>query len=386
MGFYEFEHYPQFTHEHQMFRKTVKDFCEKELSPHVEAWERDRLFPRWVFKKMGELGFLGTKYPEDIGGAALDYWYTVAFAESLPFCRMAGLTMGVLVQSEMATPVIDAIGTGELRKEFLAPAIAGDMIAALAITEPDVGSDVANLRTVGRRDGDDYIISGAKTYITNGTRADFLTLAVRTGDPGFGGISLFVFPTNTKGYSVSRKLEKLGNHCSDTAELHFDECRIPARYMLGEENLGFIYIMKNFQGERLVGALSAIAGAARVLGETLRYAQTRKAFGKPLSRFQTVSHQFAQLGAELEAARALNYRAADLYDRGLDAVREISMAKLVGGELACRIADRCLQIYGGLGYMAEADISRMWRDTRLITIGGGTSEIMREIISKYTGI
>lgn len=378
--------YPQFGAEHEMLRRTVREWCLSELAPHADAWEEARYFPDEVFKKAGELGLLGIRVPEAWGGQGLDWWFTVAYAEELVNSGLAGLTMALLVQSDMATPVIGEIGNDYHKENFWKPAVTGQAIAALGVSEPDVGSDVANLRTTARRDGDDYVVNGAKTYITNGTRADFLTLAVRTGEEGYKGISLLMFPTDTKGFKVAKKLEKLGNHCSDTAELFFEDCRVPAKNLLGYENAGFYYVMQNFQGERLVGAVSAVAGAQRVLDQTVEYCRDRNAFGRPLVGFQTVRHMVVQLEAELEAARQLSYRAVDLVNRKQNAVREITMAKLIGGETACRVVDRCLQLYGGAGYMHEYEISRIWRDTRLITIGGGTSEIMREILSKVQGL
>ena len=382
-----YRNYPQFTEEHEALRKTVRDWATHELHPNAEQWEDDGICPREVFKKAGDLGLLGIRVPEAYGGLGLDWWYTVCYAEEMVHSGMAGTTMGLLVQSDMATPVIWEIGDDYHKRNYAVPAMTGDVIAALGITEPDAGSDVAAIRTTARRDGDDWVINGAKTYITNGTRADFITLAVRTGEPGFGGISLMILPTDVKGYRVARKMRKLGNHSSDTAELVFEDCRIPARNLLGGENMGFLYIMENFQGERLIGAITALAGAQRGLDMTLQYCRDRKVFGKPISGFQTVRHLLVQLEAEIEAARQLCYRAVDLANRSDDmAIREISMAKLIAGELACRVADRCLQLHGGAGYMHEYEISRMWRDARLITIGGGTSEIMREILVKVQGI
>ncbi|MFO0749859.1 MAG: acyl-CoA dehydrogenase family protein [Myxococcota bacterium] len=378
--------YPQFGAEHDQLRRTVREWCARDLKPHADEWEAARLFPREVFNQAAELGLLGIRVPEKWGGQGLDWWFTTAYAEEMVNCGMAGLTMALLVQSDMATPVIHEIGNDYHRENFLMPAVKGQAIAALGVSEPDVGSDVANIRTTARRVGDDYVINGSKTYITNGTRCDFITLAVRTGGDGFKGISLVLFPTDTPGFKVGKKLEKLGNHSSDTAELVFEDCKIPAKNLLGHENAGFYYIMRNFQGERLVGALSSVSGAQRVLDETIAFCQDRNAFGRPLVGFQTVRHQIVQLEAELEAARQLCYRAVDLVNRKQDATREITMAKLVGGELANKVVDRCLQLHGGAGYMAEYEVSRAWRDTRLITIGGGTSEIMREILSKIQGL
>ncbi len=378
--------YPQFTEEHDALRRTVREWARTELHPHGEAWEEARLFPRSVFDRAAELGLLGIRVPEEYGGLGLDWWYTVCYAEEMVHSGLAGLTMALLVQSDMATPVIGEIGDEYHKRNFWEPAVRGQAIAALGVSEPDAGSDVANIRTTARRDGDDYVINGAKTYITNATRADFITLAVRTGEKGYGGISLVMFPTDTKGFRVTKKLEKLGNHCSDTAEIAFEDCRIPRRNLLGAENMGFAYIMQNFQGERLVGAITALAGAQRALDMTVQYCSDRNAFGRPLTGFQTVRHELVTLEAEIEAARQLCYRATQLVIDGDDmSIREITMAKLIAGELACKVADRCLQLHGGMGYMAETEISRIWRDARLITIGGGTSEIMKEILSKLGG-
>ena len=376
-----------FREEHEIFRKTLRDWVAKELAPYANEWEEAELFPREVFKKAGQMGFLGASYPEDVGGAGGDWWYTAVWGEELVRSNCAGMNMGLAVQSTMATPVINEIGTREHKEEFLVPALRGDKVAALGVSEPNCGSDVAAIRTTARKVGDEYVINGAKCWITNGTRADFITLAVRTGAPdsGYGGISLVLFPTDTKGFKVERKIKKAGNHASDTAELSFEDCRIPARYLLGEENQGFYYIMMNFQGERLIAGVKAYAGAQWILDNTIRYCQERSAFGRPILKFQVWRHTFAELSAEIEAARWLTYRAIDLFVRKEDAVKEITMAKLFGGELLNKVADRCLQAHGGFGYSNEFPISRAWRDARLITIGGGTSEIMKEILSKRFG-
>jgi citronellyl-CoA dehydrogenase len=286
----------------------------------------------------------------------------------------------------MATPIIGELGTDEQKREFLAPAIRGEKIAALAISEPGAGSDVAALRTRARREGDDLVVTGSKIWISNGARADFLTLAVRTGGDGHEGISLVTFPTDVKGFQVSRKLEKVGNLSSDTAELFFDDCRIPARYLLGEENQGFYYIMTGFQGERLVTAITAVAGAQLLLDEALAYGQERKAFGRPIGSFQVWRHRFAEHLSRLEAARWLTYRACDLFNRNQVAIREISMAKLVACDLAQEIAYDCMQFHGAMGYMVESDVARAWRDLRVLPIAGGTAEIMKEIVSRSSGM
>ncbi len=381
------EREPQFTPDHDIFRKAFRKYVENELAPHVDEWEKDKAFPKEVFRDMGQRGYLGMRYPEEIGGSGLDYWFTVVYAEELVRCGCAGVPMGLMVQTDMATPVILDLGTKEQIDEFLAPAVSGEKVAALGVTEPGAGSDVASLRTTARRVGDEYVVNGSKTFITNGVHADFITLLVRTGDePGVGGISILLFPTDTKGFQVTRTIDKIGNHCSDTAEMAFDECRVPARYLLGEENMGFYYLMRNFQGERLIAAISSAAGAQRAIDYTLEYTNDRKIFSRPLSKFQSTRHLFAEMLARVEAARRLAYRGADLYNRKQECVLEVSMAKLFCGETACWVMDRCLQLHGGYGYTDEYPISRAWRDTRLITIGGGTSEVMKEIISKGMGM
>ena len=375
-----------FNADHDAFRKTVREFCQRELAPHARAWDDAGTFPRELFKRFGALGFYGIHYPEEVGGSGLDFWYTAAYVEELVHARNAGMALCMLVQGEMATPVINAIGTAEQKRDFLMPALKGERIAALGVTEPEAGSDVANLRTTARRVGNEYVINGAKTYITNGTRADFITLAVRTGDAGYGGISLLLFPTDTPGFQVSKRLEKLGNKASDTGLLFFEDCRIPARYLLGEENQGFYYIMTNFQGERLVGALSAVAASQQMWEDAVAYGSERRAFGRPVVKFQVWRHKLVDLLTQIEAARQLTYMAVAKFASGDPAVKEISMAKLYAGDLAQRVAYDCMQIFGGAGYMAEYDISRAFRDTRLITIGGGTSEIMKEIIGKMVNL
>ncbi len=375
-----------FTAEHEAFRASVRKWVERELAPHAVEWDRAGIFPLEVFKQAGELGFLGINHDPKYGGSGLDYWYVTAFCEALAHSRNAGVNMALLVQSQMATPIINEIGTDEQKREFLEPALKGEKIAALGVSEPGAGSDVANIKTTARRDGDDYVINGSKMWITNGTRADFITLAVRTGDAGYGGISLLTFPTDVKGFQVSKKLDKVGNLSSDTAILFFDNCRVPARYVLGEENEGFYHIMTNFQGERLVGALTATAAMEKMLEDTIRYGTEREAFGKPLIKFQVWRHKFVEHLTSLEAAKRLNYHAVELFDSKENSVKEISMAKLFAGDLAQKVAYDCQQFYGGMGYIDETDVARAWRDLRLITIGGGTSEIMKEIISKLVGL
>src|SRR3954447_12812211 len=373
---------PPFTPEHDLFRKNLRSYVERELAPHALEWDEAGIFPREVFRGLAELGALGVNYPEEVGGSGGDYWHVVVLAEELVRSQNSGVNMGVLVQAQIATPIIAEIGTAEQKREFLAPALAGDKIAALGISEPDAGSDVANIKTTARKVGDDYVINGAKMWITNGSRADFITLAVRTGAPGYGGVSLLTFPTDAKGFSVSKKLEKIGNLSSDTALLFFEDCRVPARYLLGEENEGFYHVMTNFQGERLVASVGAVSGMEELVQDALRYGNERSAFDKPLIKFQVWRHKFVEHLTSIEAARWLTYRACDLYDRKEPAVKEISMAKLFAGDLMQRVVYDCQQFHGGMGYVVETPVARAFRDARLLTIGGGTSEIMKEIIAK----
>ena len=371
-----------FTPEHDLFRQNLRAFVEKELAPHALEWDEAGIFPREVFTKMAELGALGINYPEEVGGAGGDYWHVAVLAEELCRSHNAGVNMALLVQSQMATPIINEIGTAEQKREFLVPALAGEKIAALGISEPDAGSDVASIKTTARHEGGDLVINGAKMWITNGTRADFITLAVRTGGAGHGGVSLLTFPTDARGFSVSKKLEKVGNLSSDTALLFFEDCKVPARYLLGEENEGFYHVMTNFQGERLVASVGAVAGMQQMVEDAIRYGNERGAFGKPLVKFQVWRHRFVEHLTSIEAARWLTYRACDLFNRKEPAVKEISMAKLFAADLMQRVVYDCQQFHGGMGYVVETPIARAFRDARLLTIGGGTSEIMKEIIAK----
>ncbi|MSP24191.1 MAG: acyl-CoA dehydrogenase [Myxococcales bacterium] len=384
-----------FTEEHAQFRKLVRDFAEKELAPHAEEWELSGCFPGHVFKRAGELGIHGAHYPVEHGGSGGDYWYSVVKAEEYPRCRSAGVTMGLLVQSDMATPCISELGTKEQIEEFLVPALLGDKIVALAISEPAAGSDVAGIRTVARKDGDDYVIDGQKTFITNGTRADFVTLLAKT-DPSRGahGCSFFLVPTSTKGFTVSRKLDKIGNRSSDTAELFFENMRVPARYLLGEENHGFMYLMQNFQSERLIGSVSALMGAYYMVLLSEQYARDRQAFGKPILQRELWKHRFVDMHIKIESARAFVYKCVDHFNHdryvekgpiSLETVKIISMAKVLVGDIVSDVMDTCLQVHGGWGYIEEFPIARAWRDSRLFRIGGGTSETMRYYIAKMLG-
>ncbi len=373
---------PYFTADHELFRQTVRQFMENEVVPHAEAWEKEQRIPRSIWKKMGELGFLGINFPEQYGGAAADFFYSVVFLEEVGRTALGGFAAAVAVQQYMATAHLYRVGTEALKQNYLIPSIKGEKVGALAITEPNAGSDVANIQTRAEREGDHYIIRGSKTFITNGVYGDFITVAVKTRpDAGVDGISLIVVDRDTPGLSA-RKLQKIGWHCSDTAELSFDDVKVPVSQRIGEENMGFYYIMESFQLERLVAALTAIGGMDKALEVTLQYITERTAFGRPLARFQVIRHALADIASELEAARQLTYYAAYLCDRGESFVREASMAKLLTSELGKRMADVCLQYFGGYGYMEDYPIARMYRDARVGTIAGGTSEIMREIISR----
>ncbi|MBI2840279.1 MAG: acyl-CoA dehydrogenase family protein [Acidobacteria bacterium] len=372
-----------FTEEHDSFRAAVRRFVEEEVAPHADEWEAARAIPRDVFRRMAELGFLGICFPDAYGGADADIFFAIAFLEELARSRMGGFCAAVSVQEFMATQHIFRQGSEELKRRYLTPSITGQLVGALAITEPDTGSDVAAIRTRAVRDGDVYVVSGAKTFITNGADGDFCTLAVKTlPDAGVEGVSLLAVDLKAPGVSVTRRLSKMGWHSSDTAELLFEEARVPVSQRIGEENMGFYYLMEAFQLERLAGAAIAVGSAVLCLETTTAYLKTRQAFGKPLSRFQVLTHRLAGLAAELEAARQLTYQAAWLLQNGHDPVRECSMAKLVATELGKRVSDDCLQCFGGYGFMEEYPISRFYRDARAATIVAGTSEIMREIIAR----
>jgi alkylation response protein AidB-like acyl-CoA dehydrogenase len=370
---------------HETLRTEIRRFVEKELAPHAEAWEEAEYFPDNVFWEMGRLGYLGLRYPEAYGGSGLDYYSAIVLAEELSRARTAGLGMAVAVHTEMATPPILKFGTEAQKQRFLVPAVKGKKIAALAITEPGAGSDVSGIRTRAVRDGEDWVINGAKIYITNGVRADFYVVVTRTSDDQWGGLTLFVVEKGTPGFHVGRKLKKLGMNSSDTAELFFENVRIPDANRLGDIGQGFYNIMWELQGERLIGAAGAVAGAERSLELAMKYASEREAFGRKIGKFQVLRHKLAQMATEVEAARAMVYTCAWRWEHGEYPVKEISMAKLFASEVACRVADEALQIHGGAGYMMEYEIQRHWRDSRLLRIGGGTDEIMREIIAKQMG-
>jgi len=372
-----------FSEEHDEFRRAVRRFIEKEVAPHADEWEEAGRIPRDVFRRMGELGFLGINFPETYGGSGVDLFFAVAFIEELPRSMMGGFCGAVTVQQFMATQHIYKFGSEELKRRYLVPSIEGKWVGALAVTEPDTGSDVASIRTRAVRDGDDYVVNGAKTFITNGADGDFYTLAVKTTpNAGAGGISLLVVDADTPGVTVARRLKKLGLKSSDTAELAFEDVRVPASHLVGQENMGFYYLMEAFQLERLVSALISVGSCDICIELALDYMKERKVFGKPLTKYQALTHKLADLAAETEGARQLAHQAAWLYENGHPAVRECSMAKLFASEVATKVAYHGLQCFGGYGYMEEYPMARFYRDSRSGTIVAGSSEIMREIISR----
>ncbi len=375
-----------FTDEHDQLRESIRRFVIKELAPHAEEWE-ETTFPDWVFERMGELGFLGLDKPEAYGGQGGDYYTSLVLAEELAHARCGGLAMGVAVQTDMALPPILAFGSEEQKREWAAPAIRGTKILCLGITEPDAGSDVAAIKTHAARDGDEYVINGAKTYITNGHRAHGIVLVTKT-DPqaGYDGFTLFLVAMDTPGVIREKRLRKLGMHASDTALLAFQDVRVPASAALGQIGKGFYHIMWELQGERLIGAAGAVAGAQQVFDQTLRYAKERQAFGRAIGHFQVTRHKFAEMATKIETARQMVYTTAWRFCNGEYPVREITMAKLYAARIAVEVADECIQIHGGAGYMQEYGIERSWRDLRLNRIGAGTDEIMLDVIGRSYGL
>jgi alkylation response protein AidB-like acyl-CoA dehydrogenase len=378
-----------FTDEHEQLRESIRRFVINELQPHAEEWE-ETTFPNWVFTRMGELGFLGLDKPEAYGGQGGDYYTSLVLAEEIVHAHSGGLAMGVAVHTDMAMPPILAFGTEEQKQEWVAPAIAGQKILCLGITEPDAGSDVHGIKTVARRDGDGYVINGSKTYITNGHRADVIVLVTKTdtdsAPPTHDGFTLFLVPMDAEGVIREQRLQKLGMHASDTALLAFQDVYVPQSAVLGQIGKGFYHIMWELQGERLIGAAGCVAGAQNVFERTLLYAKERKAFGREIGHFQVIRHKFAEMATKIETARQLVYTTAWRFQNGEYPVREISMAKLYAARIAVEVADECIQIHGGAGYMKEYGIERVWRDMRLNRIGAGTDEIMLDVIGRSYGL
>ncbi len=378
----------RFTDEHKQLRKTVRDFIDKEVNPHCDAWEAAGAFPaHQVFKKAGALGLLGVNKPEAYGGMGLDYSYSLVVAEELGTCAGGSIPMAIGVQTDMATPALARWGADELRREFLAPAIAGDQVAAIAVSEVGGGSDVAALKTTAKKDGDDYVINGSKMWITNAAQADWLCLLANTGDgPVHLNKTLIIVPTKTKGVTIGAKLDKLGMRASDTCPVYFEDVRVPQRHRIGIEGSGFMMQMVQFQEERLFGAASALKGMEKVIDQTIAYCKDRQTFGAPLIDNQVIHFRLAELKTEIELLRSLVYRAVEDYVGGADVTMLASMAKLKAGRLAREVSDACLQYWGGMGFMWDNVASRAYRDTRLMSIGGGADEIMLGIICKLMNI
>lgn len=376
----------QFTEQHDQLRETVARFVEKEINPYVDEWEEHPPFPAHeVFKKMGDLGLLGLRWPEKFGGAGLDFSYSLVLAEELGLIDCGGVPMAIGVHTDMCTPALARFGSDELRQEWLAPSIAGDMVGCLGVSEPGGGSDVAAVKTTARSDGDDYVITGSKMWITNGLQADWCCLLANTSDgKAHSNKSLIIVPMDSKGIE-KQKIEKIGMHSSDTAQLFFDGVRVPKRNRIGDEGAGFLYQMLQFQEERLYGAASSLKSLDKQIDLTIEYTRERKTFGTPLIDNQAIHFRLAELRTEVEALRALTYRAAEEFIAGKDVTRLASMAKLKCGRLAREVADTCLQYWGGMGYTKDNPIARAYRDGRLISIGGGADEIMLGIICKLEG-
>ncbi len=370
-----------FNDEHQLLRESVRTFVAREILPELEAWEQQGCMPRSLYRAWAEAGFLGAGYPEEVGGAGGDLFHVIAVAEELVACNSAGVAAG-LGSAGIALPPIIAFGDQAQKERFVRPVLRGEKIAALAITEPGAGSDVAGITTRAVRDGDSYVVNGAKTFITSGCQADILTTAVRTGGDGFGGISVLVLESGQPGFSVSKKIEKMGWAASDTAELVFEDLRVPAANLLGMENGGFLILMHNFATERLALAVIATRMAQSAFELARDYARQRRAFGRPLTGFQVTRHKLAAMATEIDVARQYNYVLAERLRRGQSCLKEVAMAKAFACDMACKVIDEAVQLHGGYGYCKEFAVERLYRDIRLFPIGGGTREVMREIIAK----
>lgn len=378
-----------FTEEHQLLRKTIREWGDREIRPYLAEWEAAGWFPSEIFARAGELGFLGLAFPESAGGQGGDYWSNVVFLEEMGRINGA-IAMVMAVQTDMATPPILEFGTAEQIDQWLRPALRGEKIGAIGITEPDTGSDVASIRTRAVRDGDEWILNGQKMFITNGARADFISMVVRTGehDPSnpWGGISMFIVDISLPGFEVSRTLDKSGLKMSDTALLFMDDMRLPGDALLGVEGEGFRQIMWELQGERMSVAVTGTAGARAVLEETVEYAKQREAFGKPIGSHQAVAHRIAEMATEIEALESLVYECADLWNQGVYATEEVAMAKLAVGQIGNRVADMAVQVMGGAALVEGSNVGREWLGSRIGRIGGGSDEVQRQILAKIMGI
>ncbi len=376
------------TPEHEQFRKTVRDFVEKEINPHCDEWEEAGIFPAHeLFPKLAAIGGLGLEYDEEYGGQGADHSYTVVLAEELGRADCAGVPMAIAVQASMATPALARYGSHDLKKTYLEPALRGEMVCSVAVSEPGAGSDVAGIRTRAVRDGDDWVINGSKMWITNGTQADWLCLLARTSDEGgYQGMSLIVVPTSTPGFSVGRKIEKMGNRSSDTAELVFEDLRVPVSNTIGEIGRGFQQQMSQFQDERMIGAYMGVSGARRAIDRTIDYLRMREAFGKPLLANQHLKYRLAELIADTDVIHEYCLAAADRMVAGENVTRMATIAKLKVGRLVREVADVAVQYHGGMGYAEEMWVARYFRDARLVSIGGGADEVMLRVIAMLEGM
>lgn len=376
-----------FTQEHNEIRRTVKNFVENEINPYADEWEAAGTFPmKEIFKKLGDLGLLGISKPTEYGGMGLPYSYSIVAAEEFGLSKSGGVALAIGVQTDMCTPALARFGSDELREKFLKPAISGDMIGCIGVSEPAAGSDVAGLKTTAKKDGDDYIINGTKMWITNSPSADFICLLANTSDDKVHiNKSLIVVPMNTPGVTVGKKLDKLGMRSSETAQVFFDNVRVPQSYRIGNEGMGFMMQMMQFQEERLFGAANILKGLENCVNSTIAYCRTRETFGQPLINNQVIHFRFAELQTEIEALRCMVYQAVEMYDNKKDVTKLASMAKLKAGRLGREVTDSCLQYWGGMGYMWDNEVSRAMRDIRLVSIGGGADEIMLGIICKLMG-
>ncbi len=375
-----------FNETHDAFRTAVKKFVDKEINPNMNEWEEKTVPLHDLFKKMGDLGFLGIRYDPKYGGGGLDYWFETIMLEEIGHIRGMGVSTAIAVQTNMATPAIAAYGSEYLKQTYLKPAIAGDMVTAIAVTEPSAGSDVFAMKSKAIKKDGYYLLNGSKTFITNGVQADYLTLLARTDEgEGYHSFGLFVVPTNLKGFSVSRKLDKIGLWSSDTAELFFDDVKVPAENLIGDDREGFIIQMKQFQHERFAVLPGTCTAVQDMIAMTVDYLRQRIVFGKPLITKQVLRHRLSDWLARNEALRALTYHIVHKKMENLDVTREISMGKLLAGQLIAEVASGCLQMFGGMGFMNETLISRYFRDVRVMSIGAGADEVMLEIISRLEG-
>lgn len=376
-----------FNEEHEQFRQSVRRFVEKEIKPNIEAWEEKGEIPRSLYKKAGALGYLGIRYPEVYGGSGLDAITEAVLIEELARSGSGGVGASLTATSTIAMTKILLFGNEEQKKTFLPEGVGGEKIFALGVTEPNAGSDVANIQTTAKRDGDYYILNGSKTFITNGVNADYVIVAAKTDvNAKHRGISLFIVDTKSEGYAVGKKLKKLGWRASDTGEIYFDQVKVPANHLIGKENEGFIYIMQDFQYERIHMALSSVALAELALEDAMKYSKERTQFGQAISNFQVLRHKMVDMAVDIAKAKNITYRALYLYNKGSDVVTAATMAKAYAAEMVRRVTDIAVQIHGGNGYMMEFPVQRYWRDARLQSIGGGTTEIMNEILTKQLGI